>query len=102
MAQSEVSNTRGYRGLLAVVIILGILIIVGVIGLIVGFALRLSRAQGVGPFSATVSAPGERVESVQADGNRILLRLSGPKGEELVIMDSTGRVLGRIAINTGP
>ena len=75
----------------------------GVIGLIVGFALRASRAQTVGqPFRATVSAPGERVEGVQFDGNRILLRLSGPKGDEVVIMDTSGRVLGRIAIDTRP
>jgi hypothetical protein len=37
------------------------------------------------------------------DGNRILLRLSGPNGEELVVMDAgSGRVIGRIAINAKP
>lgn len=101
MAQSEVSNARSYRGLLALVIILGVLIVLGVIGLIAGFVLRLSRSQDVSrPFTASVVAPGERLDSVQLDGNRILLRLSGPKGDEVVIMDLAGRVLGRIAIDT--
>jgi hypothetical protein len=100
MAQSDVQNTRSYRGLLALVIVLGILIVLGVIGLIVGFALRLPRAQAVGPFSAVVSAPGERLDGAQFEGNRVLLRLSGPRGDEIVIMDITGRMLGRIVIDT--
>jgi len=84
------------------VIILGVLIVLGVIGLIVGFVLRLRAPDPGRPFAATVVAPGERIESVQMDGNRILLRLSGANGEELVIMDSGGRMLGRIAIDAKP
>jgi hypothetical protein len=37
------------------------------------------------------------------DGNRILLRLSGPNSEELVVLEAaSGHVLGRIAINAKP
>jgi len=101
MAQTEAANGRSYRGLLALVIILGALIVLGVIGLIVGFVLRVSRnGEATRPFSASVSAPGEHVDSVQMDGNRILMRLSGPKGDEIVIMDATGHLLGRIAVDT--
>src|SRR5437763_16144565 len=89
----------GYRGLLALVIILGVLIIVGVIGLITGFALRLSRAQDAArPFSAAIPAPGERLESVQLDCDRIHLRLSRPDGDEGGSMDISRRILGRIAV----
>jgi hypothetical protein len=103
MAQIEPSRTPAYRGLLALVIILGILIVLGVIGLIVAAVLRNSRTAGQArAFSVTLPAPGERINSIQSDGNRILLHLSGPKGDEIVIMDANGRLLGRIAIDTRP
>ncbi len=103
MAQIESSRTPAYRGLLALVIILGILIVLGVIGLIVTAVLRFSRPANPGQaFSVTLPAPGERLDSIQSDGNRILLHLSGPKGDEIVIMDTTGRLVGRIAIDNRP
>ncbi len=103
MAQTEASKAPGYRGLLAVVIILGILIVLGVIGLIAGAILRFQRsATPVQPFSATLSAPGERLDSIQVDGARLLLHFSGPKGDEIVIMDGSGHLVGRIAIDNKP
>jgi hypothetical protein len=36
------------------------------------------------------------------DGNRLLLHLSGPKGDEIVIMDGSGHLVGRIAIDNKP
>ena len=99
----ETSTSPGYRGMLAVVVILGILIILGVIGLIVAAVQKISRpAVQNSAYSVTVPAPGEHLENVQSDGNRILLHLSGPKGDEIVIMDSAGHLLGRIAIATTP
>jgi len=89
--------------MLAVVVILGILIILGVIGLIVAAVLKSSRpASQNSAFSVTVPAPGEHLDSVQTDGNRILLHLSGPKGDEIVILDSTGHLQGRITVATTP
>jgi hypothetical protein len=103
MAQLESSNSPGYRGMLAVVVILGILIILGVIGLIVAALMKGSRpATQAAAFSVTVPAAGQHLDSVQSDGNRILLHLSGPKGDEIVIMDSAGHLLGRITIATTP
>lgn len=103
MAQIKSSRTPAYRGLLALVIILGVLIILGLIGLIVTAILRFSRpANQSQPFSVTLPAPGERLDNVQNDGNRILLHLSGPKGDEIVILDATGRLIGRIAIDNRP
>ena len=73
-------------------------------GLILAAVLRAgNRVSEPVPYAARVSAPGERIESTQLDGNRILLRLSGAKGEELVVLDAaSGRVLGRIGIDSGP
>ena len=103
MAQSEFSTTRGHRGLLALVIILGILIILGVIGLIVSAILRFSRAAAPAqPFTVTLPAAGEHLDSIQSDGNRLLLHLSGPKGDEIVIMDTAGHLIGRIQLQNRP
>lgn len=89
---------------MALVIILGVLIILGVVGLIVAAVFRAgTRVPAVSSYAATVLAPGERVESTQLDGNRILLRLSGPNGEELVVLEAaTGHVTGRIVISAKP
>jgi hypothetical protein len=89
---------------LALVIILGVLILLGMVGLIVA---AVFKARGAPPtdasYAATVLAPGQRIESTQLDGNRILLRFSGPNGEELVVLETaSGHVLGRIAINAKP
>jgi hypothetical protein len=89
---------------LALVIILGVLILLGVVGLIVAAVFRAgNRPPADASYAAMVLAPGERIESTQLDGNRILLRLSGPNGEELVVLEAgSGRVVGRIAVNAKP
>jgi hypothetical protein len=104
MARSEAPNAPSYRGLLALVILLGALIFLGVGALIAGAYLKATRpATGTAPYLATVAAPGERIESTELNGNRILLRLGGPNGEELVVIDAaSGRVVGRIAVNAKP
>lgn len=91
--------------MLAVVIILGVLIVLGVIGLIVGVVTGAGARRGAPEaYLAEIAAPGQRVESAQLDGNRILVRLSGgANGEELVVLDAgSGRLLGRIALKAAP
>jgi hypothetical protein len=90
----------GYRGALALVIFLGALCMMAVGALIAGAFLGAARRDGAGtPYSATMPAANQRVESADIDGNRILLRLSGGDGQELVILDvATGRVIGRIKV----
>ncbi len=85
------------------------LIVLGVIGLIVAAALKAGNrpaadaATTASGYSAALAAPGEKVEQAELDGNRILVTLSGPAGEELVVLDAgSGRVLGRIAIKAKP
>ena len=100
MVQSDVKPNPSYRGLLALVIILGVLIVVGVVALITAAVLRAgNRAPADQPYAASVIAPGEKIESSELDGNRILLTLSGPRGEELVVLDAgSGKILGRITV----
>ena len=78
---------------------MGVLIVLGVIALIVAAVLRARAPVSAEPYRAAIAAPGERVESAQLDGNRVLVQLSGPNGEELVILDApSGRIIGRIAV----
>jgi hypothetical protein len=107
MAQSDASNAPSYRGLLALVIFLGVLIVLGVSALILAAVLRAGNRQAAGaeaaPAVARLAAPGKTIQSAQLEGGRILVRLAGSEGEELVILDSaTGRVIARIAIDTRP
>src|SRR5947207_2772420 len=96
MAASESPNAPSYRGLLALVILLGALIMLGVGALIAAAFMTSGRPAATGgTYSATLAAPSERIDSAVIDGNRILLRLSGPTGEELVVMDAgSGRIIG--------
>jgi len=93
-----------YRGPLAVVIILGVLIVLALGALIMGAILRLTASRTpAAPYMETLAAPGARIESTQLDGNLILVRLSGANGDELVVLDAvSGRVLGRVAVKSGP
>jgi hypothetical protein len=105
MTNAEVSKSPGYRGMLALVIILGILIVLGVIGLIVGVLMGAGSGRRVPEaYLAEIAAPGQHVESAQLDGARILVRLSGGAGgDELVVLDAgSGRTLGRIAVKAAP
>ena len=79
---------------------------IGVGALLTGAYLRAGYRAPVavgGAYRVNLPAPGERIDSAAIDGQRILLRLSGPNGEELVIMDvASGRLIGRVAVNSKP
>ena len=95
------SSAGSYRGLLALVIVLGALIMLGVGALIAGAVLGGGRPREAQSFNASIDAPGAHIESTELQGNRILMRLSGgAKGDELVILDAgSGRLLGRVSVN---
>src|SRR5262245_51000807 len=99
-------SPASYRGLLALVIILGALIMIGVGALIAGAMLgagRRAEVANAAPFMTTVPAPGARIESAELQGNRILMRLTGGAGDELVILDAnSGRLLGRVMVGSRP
>ncbi len=102
MTSDVPAPTASYRGLLALVIILGVLIVVGLIGLVVAAMMgagRRGEASTAAPFVTAVPAPGARIESAELQGNRILMRLSGGEGDELVILDAnSGRLVGRVKL----
>jgi hypothetical protein len=107
MTSDVPAPTASYRALLALVIILGVLIVVGLVGLIVaammGAGRRGAEATGPAPYVTSVPAPGARIESAELQGNRILMRLSGGEGDELVILDSnSGRLIGRVRLQGTP
>ena len=107
MTSDVPASSASYRGLLALVIILGVLIVVGLVGLIVAAMMGAGRRGGevssAAPFMTSVPAPGARIESAELQGNRILMRLSGGEGDELVILDAnSGRLLGRVRLGSGP
>jgi hypothetical protein len=98
------SRAPSYRGPLIVVIILGVLNVLALGAVIGGAIMSLNRRAEVGaPYLETLAAPGKRIESTELDGNRILVRLSGGDGEELVVLDATsGRVIGRVSVELSP
>lgn len=104
MTSDVPASPASYRGLLALVIILGVLIMIGVGALIAGAMLGAGRRTEAGtPYLTSVPAPGARIESAEIQGNRILMRLRGATGDELVILDAaSGRLLGRIRLESGP
>ena len=92
--------SKGYRGWRAVVIILGAINLIAFGAVIAAMIARTTRpAEQPAPFLANVPAKGQLVESVNLDANRILLRLSGAEGQEIVVLDAnTGRLIGRIRL----
>ncbi len=91
------SENRGpaYRVLLAVVIILGVLIVVGLAALVAGFAMRLGgRAPAHAQASVFTPPAGARVLAVQTGGDRLVLHLRTRSGEEVDIVDTeNGRLV---------
>jgi hypothetical protein len=106
MTSDVPASPASHRGLLALVIVLGVLIMIGVVALITGAVLGAGRRADAGagtPYLTTVPAPGARIENAEIQGNRILMRLTGGTGDELVILDAnSGRVLGRVRLQAGP
>jgi hypothetical protein len=91
------SENRGpaYRGLLAVVITLGVLIVVGLTVLVAGLVTRLGgRAPMHAPASVFTPPAGARVLGVQTGGDRLILHLRTLSGEEIDIVDTeNGRLV---------
>lgn len=101
--------TASQRRLKAIVIVLGVLIVLAFGALVVGFLIKLGHGKAAvtpasTPFQSSVAlAPGQSVASTELKDNRLLVRLKGPQGEEVVIVDAaTGRELGRVHLKLQP
>lgn len=99
-APEDVKNTASYRGLKAVVILLGALIIIA-FGLLVVGALTRFHAKSTPNAAAienTIALPaGAEIVSSEVQSDRLILRVKAQKGESIYIVDTgTGHLVGRV------
>jgi len=89
--------SASYRGARAAVILLGALLLIAFILLIVGFAMKVTgHGSSNSPVQFTL-APGAKIVSTDISGNRLILRVKSPAGEEIDIIDTeTGRLVGQV------
>ena len=100
----ELAPSKGYRGWRVVVIVLGALNMLALGAVISAFIVRSGRSgEEARAYETMLPARGQLIESVNIEGNRILLRLSSGEGQELVVLDvNTGRLIGRIRLQAAP
>jgi hypothetical protein len=95
-------NTLAYRGAKYAVIVLTALIILALIGLVVGVAMKLSghlpRSSGGDSGQAFVLPRGAKIVTTNVQPGRIVLHVRSSQGDEVDIIDTdSGRLVGRIA-----
>jgi hypothetical protein len=97
---SSEKSSVAYRGALAAVILLGVLIVIALGALVGGMVTRFrggSHAGAAPAFAQFTLAPGTRLLSTDVSGDRLVLRLRGPAGDEIDIIDTeTGRLVAKI------
>jgi len=101
-----VQRSAAYRGALAAVILLGVLIAIALGVLVAGLVMRFSghshAASAPGPVQFTL-APATRLVSAEVSADRLVLRLRGPAGEEIDIIDlESGRLVAKVGSATAP
>lgn len=92
-----------YRFAKGAVIILGVLIVVAIIALVLGFALRAGH-RAPPPADAPAAAkteialpPGAQILSMDIDHDRLIIRVRTDAGEEIDIVDTgNGRLVGQV------
>jgi hypothetical protein len=99
-------QTAAYRATLAAVILLGLLIVIALGALVVGFIMRAGgrpHDSGVSGAVQLTLAPDMKIVSADVSGDRLVLRLHGPGGEEIDIIDTeTGRLVARVRTAAPP
>ena len=109
MTEADSANrttAANHRGLLALVIILGVLLLLAfgalIGGLMLGAGPGRSAAGGETYRISIPAAAGARIAQSELDGNRLLLRLEG-NGEAVVVLEATtGRIIGRVELGRAP
>ena len=92
-------SSIAYRSALAAVIFLGALIVIALGVLVAGLATRLGgpHRDAMPAFAQFTLAPGTRLVSMDVAADRLVLRLRGPAGDEIDIIDiETGRLIAKI------
>jgi len=81
-------RSAAYRFLLAAVILLGALIVIALGVLVVGLATRLgSHGHSENATTQFALQPGTQILSTEVSGDRLVVRLHGPGGDEIDIID---------------
>jgi hypothetical protein len=98
----ELANYRFAKG---AVIILGVLIVIALIALVLGFALRSPHRPAPPPPPDAQAAthislpPGAQVISMDVDHGRLILRMRNGAAEEIDIIDTgNGRLVSQIKV----
>lgn len=98
----EPSQAPANRGLKAVVILLGVLIVIAFALLVVGALTRFNAksTSHTATVNNTIALPaGSQIESSEIQADRLILRLRTTTGDEIYIVDTTnGHLVGRIQI----
>ena len=93
-------QSLAYRALPVAVILLGILIVIALAVFVVGLATKFgghAHAPAAPAVAQFTLAPGARIASVDVSGDRLVLRLKGPAGDEVDVIDTeTGRLVAKI------
>lgn|GEM_PF-1542976 len=96
----EVTHSPANRGLKAVVILLGALIIIAFGLLVVGALTRFnakSSSHTATQNNTIALPPGSDIESSELQADRLILHVRAGAGEEIYIVDTTnGHLVGRI------
>ena len=101
------------RALKILVVVMGVMLVIGVVGLIVAIADRVSKKEplrAAAPAGQPFTAPaielprGARIDSMAAGSDRLVVNLTMPDGEHrLLIIDlATGRNLGTVPLHIAP
>jgi hypothetical protein len=100
-------NTLAYRGAKYAVIILSALIILALIGLVVGVAMKLSgqlpRPSVSGSGQTFMLPPGAKVVTTDVLPGRLVLHVRSAQGDEIDIVDTdSGKLVSRIVPAPSP
>ena len=93
------------RGLLALVIFLGVLLLLALGALVGGLLLGTGLGGGARDGEYITSIPvaaGAQITESELDGNRLLLRIEGSQTVLVVLETTTGRVIGRVELDHAP
>ena len=93
------------QGLKALVIFLGVLIVLGLGVVVYGIATKVGKSDDApARFSeASVALPaGYEIVEMRPHGERLYLRLEGPDGPRILVLDARGRRVGEIAMEPEP
>ena len=93
-----VQRSAAYRFLLAAVILLGVLIMIALGVLVAGLTMRLGgHGKPENAVAAYALPPGTQILSTEVSGDRLVLRLHGPGGDEIDVVDlQSGRLVAKV------